>query len=158
MKKMIFYLVLTIATCCLSMGQEVDMMLYNRDVNGVEIGDTLNYDQVVLLFGDPSYYNENDSGDLGVNKHYYYGENCFHFKDDVFIGFCLFDASFAALTNHIEGGLKVGDTLSRLDSFKYGKPEYHRWKSYCLFTGSDNPVYLHVENGIITCIDYSDPM
>lgn len=158
MKKIFFYIALTIATCSMSMGQEVDMMLYNRDVNGVEIGDILKYHQVVLIFGDPSYYNENDSGDLGVNKHYYYGENCFHFKDDEFIGFSLFDASFAALTNHIESGLKVGDKLSILDNFKYGKPEYHAEKVYSLFTRSDNPVYLEVENGIITCINYSDPM
>ena len=37
MKKIMFYIALTIATCGISMGQEVDMMLYNRDINGVEI-------------------------------------------------------------------------------------------------------------------------
>ena len=144
--------------CSISLAQDIDMMLYDRDVNGIEIGDTLKYDQVVLLFGEPKRYYEHDSEDLGVNKHYYYGENIFIFKDNVFIGFGLRDALFAALTNHIEGGLKVGDKLSRLDNFKYGKPECHRWNTYLLFTGSDNPVYLIVENGIIIGIDYNDPM
>ena len=158
MKKIIFYITLTIATCGISIAQEVDIMMYNRDINGVEIGDTLKYDQVVLQFGEPSRYYENDSGDLGVDKLYYYGKNHLQFNDDVFIGFGLRDALFAALTNHIEDGLKVGDKLSRLDNFKYGKPEYHRWNTYLLFTGSDNPVYLIVENGIIIGIDYNDPM
>ena len=158
MKKIMFYIALTIATCGISMGQEVDMMLYNRDINGVEIGDTLKYDQVVLQFGEPSNYYEHDSGDLGVDKRYIYGENSFHFNDDVFIGFSIHDSTFAALTNHIDGGLKVGDKLSRLDNFKYGKPEYHRWSTYRLFAGSDNPVNLIVENGIIIGIDYHDPM
>ena len=158
MKKIMFYIALTLMTCSISVAQEMDMMLYNRDINGIEIGDTLKYDQVVLQFGEPSNYYEYDSGDLGVDKRYIYGENSFHFNDDVFIGFSIHDSTFAALTNHIEGGLKVGDKLSCLDNFKYGKPEYHRGKSYSLFTGADNPVYLNVENGIITCIYYSTPM
>ena len=157
MKKIIFYITLTIATCGISIAQEVDMMMYNRDINGVEIGDTLKYDQVVLQFGEPSRYYENDSGDLGVDKLYYYGKNHLQFNDDVFIGFCLRDSMFTALTTDIEGGLKVGDNISRLDDFKYGKPKQYR-NQYMLYWHCDCPVYLIVENGIIKGIDYNDPM
>lgn len=158
MKKTIISIALIIMACSISSAQEVDMMIYNRDVNGVDIGDVLEYDQVVSVFGEPECFKQDDNGIEGINQQYSYGCNTLDFKDDVFIGFCLRDASFTALTNHIDGGIKVGDKLSRLDNFKYGKPKFHKGNTYLMFTGSDNPVYLIVENGIIIGIDYSDPV
>ena len=138
--------------------QDVDMMLYRRDVNGVEIGDTLTRSQVYSVFGVPSRYEYDDTGDLGVNEYYYYGESFLEFKNNIFIGFCLRNSHFSAFTCHIEGGLHVGDKLQKLDGFKYGNPVYHKPGTYDLFYNSDNPVYLIVSNGIITGIDYSEPL
>ena len=160
-KNMIYKLLLLTLSLLGNVGlsaQEVDMMLYKRDVNGVEIGDTLTKSQVYSVFGVPSRYKYYDTGDLGVNETYYYGESFLDFKDNVFIGFCLRDSHFSAFTCHIEGGLHVGDPLRKLNGFRYGDPEYREPGRYNLFPTSDNPVYLIVSNGIITGIDYSDPL
>lgn len=63
-----------------------------------------------------------------------------------------------ALTKHLKGGLKVGDSLSRLNSFAYGRPKPYKEGCHILFYTSDNPVYLLVDGGIITGVDYSEPL
>lgn len=148
MKKIIFSIALVLIACGFS---------YAQDLRGIDIGTVLNYEQVISIFGEPSRYQESDSGDLGIDKYYHYGENYLHFNDDVFIGFHLRDSGFLAFTTDIEGGLKVGDNLSRLDNFKYGKPKRYQNK-YILYWHCDCPVYLKVEDGIIIGIDYHDPM
>lgn len=140
------------------LAQDVDMMLFDRDVNGVKIGVKMTKEQVVDIFGEPDKYVEQDSGDNGVNKFYYYGKSFLHFKNDAFDEFYIVDTDFVALTNHIDGGLKVGDSISKLDSFKYGKPRKQKNGSYKLFFTSDNPVYLWIEDGIIIGIEYNEPI
>lgn len=138
--------------------QNVDMMLFNRDVNGIEVGTILTKDILIAKFGDPTRYIEQDSGDNGINKWYYFGDNYFHVKDDVFDEFSIVDSSFVAFTNHVKGGLKIGDPISLLDNFKYGAPKKETDTCYILFHTADNPVYIYVENDIIVAINYHDPM
>ena len=138
--------------------QEVDMMLYKRDVNGVEIGSTLTRSQVLLAFGKPDDYKLYDNGDDGKGESYFYGENRIHFSNGVFDEFYLCTPGFVAFTNHIEGGIKIGDPLSKLDDFQYGKPVYQSIGIYRLFNGSDNPVTLIVKNDVIVGILYHDPI
>lgn len=142
--------------------QQVDMMLYERDVNGVRIGTRLTRDRVVAEFGEPTRYEEQDSGDNGINRWYYYGDTYIHTKDHIFDEFAVCDASFAVFTLQIHGGLTIGDPLSKLDNFIYGKPEFVKTVDdtlrYRLFDGSDNPVHLYVKDGIIVDITYHDPI
>lgn len=81
-----------------------------------------------------------------------------------FCGFTLSDNSFSALTFLIKGGIKVGDKLSKLDDFTYGKPIVAEWLKpfsyyipYVLFPEQDGKVFLFVRKGIIEKISYSDP-
>ena len=148
MKYLIISIAIGIMTCHFTSAQ---------DLNGVKINAVMNCEQVISKFGEPSKYAERDSGDLGVDKYYYYGESYLHFNDDKLVGFCLRDPAFLALTADVDGGLKIGDSLSRLDDFKYGKPQKYR-DQYILYWNSDCPVYLIVENGIIIGIDYNDPV
>lgn len=136
--------------------QEVDMMLYNRDVDGIEIGTIMTKEQVVEYFGEPTEY-EYCLSDDGDNEIYYYKDSYLHFKGNVLIGFCIRDAEFSTLTNHIQGGLRINDSLSKLDGFIYGVPKPYE-DGYILFEDSDNPIYLLVEESIIVGIDYSDPL
>ena len=158
-------LVLMVSLCNTSVvlsAQEVDRMKYSRDVNGVEVGIILTRNFVVANFGEPTRYEEQDSGDNGVNRWYYYGDSYIHTKDHVFDEFAVSDTVFAAFTNQIPGGLKVGDPLSKLDNFKYGKPvQYRDFEDclvYSLFDTTDSPVDLYVKDGIIVDITYHDPM
>ena len=83
-----------------------------------------------------------------------------------FFGFYLSDSRFSALTLWIPVGIRVGDKLSKLDNFKYGKPKVADWMKptdgsvqYVLFYDYlDGLVFLSVKNGIIEGIWYSDPV
>ena len=161
--KMILVLMISFFSTAAAMSaQEVDMMLFNRDINGVKVGTVLTRDQLVAKFGEPTSYEEQDSEDNGVNRWYYYGKSYFHTKDHIFDEFAVSDTAFVAFTNHIPGGLKVGDPLSKLDNFKYGKPLFDKqiddMLRYYLFYTADNPVCLYVKDGIIVDITYHDPV
>lgn len=159
--KIIFGLMITFFSTTLS-AQQVNMRLYERDVNGVKVGTVLTRDRVVAEFGEPTRFVEKDSGDNGVDRHYYYGNSYIHTNDHVFDEFGISDAAFAVCTLQIDGGLKVGDPLSKLDDFMFGKPQFDKpiedMLRYKLFHTADNPVDLYVKDGIIVDIHYHDPV
>ncbi len=139
------------------------------DVEGIMINHKINYGQFVDVFGNPDEYERMDTngGVYEVVETYRVGKNSFEFCDGGrFFGFHLSDARFAALTLWISGGIRVGDKLSKLDNFKYGKPKVAYWmkttdgsEQYVLFYDYlDGLVFLSVKNGIIKGIWYSDPV
>ena len=131
---------------------------FGHDVEGFCIGQRMNYKQFVAKFGKPDRYEAN-----GGDESYYIGEDYFHFEQDgLFLDFVLESPRFAALTKYIKGGIRVGDKLSKLDNFKYGKPVEIKYGfkpekgviKYALFSESDEPVFLLVKDGIIIVIFY----
>ena len=139
------------------------------DVEGIMINHKINYGQFVDVYGNPDEYERMDTnGGVYENEETYrIGENRFSFCDGGrFFGFHLSDERFAALTLWIPGGIRVGDKLSKLDNFKYGKPKVADWMKptdgsvlYVLFYDYlDGLVFLSVKNGIIEGIWYSDPV
>ena len=88
---------------------------------------------------------------------------------EVIGGYCEFflrDDRFSALTLWISGGIRVGDKLSKLDNFKYGRPKVASWLEphnglveYVLFYDYlDDLVFLSVKDGVIQIIHYSSSM
>lgn len=141
------------------------------DVEGIMINHKINYGQFVDVFGNPDEYERMDTyitgGVYESEETYRIGGNRFSFCDDGrFFSFHLSDARFSALTLWIPGGIRVGDKLSKLDNFKYGKPKVADWMKptdgsvqYVLFYDYlDGLVFLSVMNGIIEGIWYSDPV
>ena len=133
---------------------------FGHDVEGFCIGQRMNYKQFVAKFGKPDRYEAN-----GGDESYYIGEDYFHFgQDGLFLDFVLESSRFAALTKYIKGGIRVGDKLSKLDNFKYGKPVEIKYGfkpekgviKYALFSESDEPVFLLVKDGIIIVIIYNE--
>ena len=137
------------------------------DVDGMKIGQVLDYSQFVAKFGLPDKYEKQSSngGDYEVTETYKKGKCYFEFcNGGYFCGFTLSDNSFSALTFLIKGGIKVGDKLSKSDDFTYGKPIVAEWLKpfsyyipYVLFPEQDGKVFLFVRKGIIEKISYSDP-
>ena len=142
------------------------------DVEGVKIGHKMTYDQFVAKFGKPTEYiqSDSDSGEEGTpttDEYYRVGKNVFYFRNNgSFCGFSIKDKKLSVLTLWIDGGIHVGDKLSSLDNFKYGKPKVASWLEpkdgvvkYTLFYNYlDGLVFLSVKNGIICSISYSDPI
>lgn len=140
------------------------------DVEGVKIDQKMTYDQFVAKFGKPDRYKQDKSEGDGysyLDEYYWVGKNSFSFiNNGTFNEFFLMDDRFAALTLWIPGGIHVGDKLSSLDNFKYGKPKVASWLepkdgfvTYTLFYDYlDDLVFLSVKDGIICSISYSDPI
>ena len=140
------------------------------DVEGVKIGQKMTYDKFVAKFGKPDRYEQKDVGESGcpsIAEYYDVGGNFFSCRNNgVFGTFVLDDNRYAALTLWIPGGIRVGDKLSSLDNFKYGKPKVASWLepkdgfvTYTLFYDYlDDLVFLSVKDGIICSISYSDPI
>ena len=133
---------------------------FGHDVEGFCIGQRMNYKQFVAKFGKPDKYEAN-----GGDESYYIGEDYFHFEQSIFLQFTLSSPRFAVLTKDIKGGIRIGDKLSKLDNFKYGKPIKAREAlqpddgsvTYVLFYNTDCPLYLDTKDGKITIIYYWDP-
>ena len=140
------------------------------DVEGVKIGQKMTYDQFVAKFGKPTDYTQSDSGEAcesSVDEYYKVGQDVFYFQDNgTFSGFSINENKFSVLTLWVSGGICVGDKLSKLDNFKYGKPKVASWLKpengfveYAIFYNHlDAFVYLSVRDGIIHNIRYSDPI
>ena len=140
------------------------------DVEGMKIGHKMTYDQFVAKFGKPDRYEQKDVGESGcpsIAEYYDVGGNFFSCRNNGFFGtFVLDDNRYAALTLWIPGGVRVGDKLSKLDNFKYGKPKVASWLKpedglvdYVLFYDYlDDLVFLSVKDGVIQNIHYSSSM
>ena len=140
------------------------------DVEGVKIDQKMTYGQFVAKLGKPDRYKQDKSEGDGysyLDEYYWVGKNSFSFiNNGTFNEFFLMDDRFAALTLWIPGGVRVGDKLSKLDNFKYGKPKVASWLKpedglvdYVLFYDYlDDLVFLSVKDGVIQNIHYSSSM
>ena len=157
--KRILFITVAFFMSFVAMAQENEEW-FGYDVEGFCIGQRMNYKQFVAKFGKPDRYEAN-----GGDESYYIGEDYFHFgQDGLFLDFVLESPRFATLTKYIKGGIRVGDKLSKLDNFKYGKPVEIKYGfkpekgviKYALFSESDEPVFLLVKDGIIIVIIYNE--
>ena len=152
--KRILFITIAFFMSFVAMAQENEEW-FGYDVEGFCIGQRMNYKQFVAKFGKPDRI-------LGDGESYYVEGNYFHFEQSIFLQFIIKTPRFAVLTKDTKGGIRVGDKLSKLDNFKYGKPVEVKYgisppkgcTKYALFEGTDYPVFLLVKNGIIELIDY----
>ena len=154
--KRILFITLALLMSFAAMAQENEEW-FGYDVEGFCTGQRMNYKQFVAKFGKPDRI-------LGDGESYYVEGNYFHFEQSIFLQFIIKTPRFAVLTKDIKGGIRVGDKLSKLDSFKYGKPVEIKYGfkpekgviKYALFSESDEPVFLLVKDGIIIVIIYNE--
>ncbi len=138
--------------------------LYLQDVDGVDITTKMTYEQVVAKFGQPDevYEWDEDFPEGSKGREYQYGESMFRFSDrDGLIEFGISDDRFAVITHYIEGGLRVGDPLSKIQNVNVGGPlKRHSERGdgtviYHLFSESDDRLWIYVNDGVITNMDFS---
>ena len=154
--KRILFITLALLMSFAAMAQENEEW-FGHDVEGFCTGQRMNYKQFVAKFGKPDRI-------LGDGESYYVEGNYFHFEQSIFLQFIIKTPRFAVLTKYIKGGIRVGDKLSKLDNFKYGKPIKAREAlqpndgsvTYVFFYNTDFPLYLNTEDGKITIIHYCE--
>ena len=83
-----------------------------QDVNGLKIGEKYTRSQIIKALGKP---------DSGSDEFcYIYGQSFFNFDEDdnTFTEFSVQDPRFITMTEEIEGGLRVGDDISKVKKTK----------------------------------------
>jgi len=132
----------------------------DMDVNGIFIGGAYTKTQVEVKWGAPTTYRSNTS-EFGVNEEYVYIhnqlDNLFRFSDNGrFVSFFIKTSNFAVYTA-FNGGIKVGDNISRIQAIGLGTPVLQSDGSYGLPCGDDQFIFKH-SNGIITEISFVSPI
>lgn len=133
------------------------------DVEGLEIFDELDYDGFVMKFGKPdTYKKEVGQTEIWYEEYYSIGKDRFTFGNaGHFREFYLEEKKYAALTLTVNGGVRVGDPLSKLDDYEYGKPKFYKKMEkegtllYTLFDYSESWLIIEVLNGKIVSMSYS---
>ena len=126
---------------------------------GLHIGQKADSARVVSIFGKPDRYKKFDN-EYGISETYYFGSNRLHFEcNGCFLDFRLDDNRFAALIDTIEGGVRVGDPISKLDNYVTGKPELIEkvdgFDVYAINKDLCDITRFFVKNGIINIIVFS---
>lgn len=107
MKRMILFLLSVVS---------VATTLSAQDVRGVPLGITMSKERIVHTFGIPDDYISSDSGDLGLDERFYYGQNVLIFDNSNFIGFVIGDDRWPVLLTILPEGVKVGDSIDKIAS------------------------------------------
>ncbi len=128
-----------------------------QDVNGMELTETYNYNYVINKFGTPDKYRCGNS-EYGLDEEYYYGPNLFRFRENGFFGaFSLKDNRFAVFTLYMQGGIKVGDPVTKFNQLGFGQL-ISRGNNHYEFIGCGDAWFdIYHNNGIITLMRCSFP-
>ncbi len=141
--------------------------VYAQDIEGVEINTKKTQEQVIAKFGKPDRLEINDADwpEGSKIRYYHYGKNHIVFTDyEGLIEFGVVDNRFAIIKNYINGGIKVGDPLSKIQNLNIHGPLKLRRRAedgtltYNLFTENDDLLRILVKNGKITYIGISVSM
>ena len=145
--------------------QEPEIMGHPFDFEGFVVGGTVTKAQIIQKLGTPDeYHSEADPMQVyQLFEYFEYGENSIELGDDEITRLSLRDTTFAVLTLNIQGGIKVGMPISRIQETVFGEPYVF------IQDGVANPLRRYIicgdlslffrvdENGIIQSIIYSVP-
>jgi hypothetical protein len=153
MRKLLICAVL-LALPCAGFAQHHFYQATDMDVNGVFVGGKYTKAQVEAKWGTPTNYSSNTS-EFGLNETYDYSNNQFRFSDDgVFVEFYIDIPNFVVYTT-FNGGIKVGDNISRIAAIGLGTPVRQGDGTFHLNRNdSDDPLIFGHLNGIITFISF----
>jgi hypothetical protein len=145
-KRLIFAVLalLMVGPLCLSQDQDLYWKVH-WDVNGIYVDQKYTYNQIVAYLGKPKSVEEEKDVDWLLLK--YDDGSEFAFLDDYCGGFAIKSNKFRVFTKQIEGGIKVGDPISKIYKIKGASPTFtadsDRNRSlgdnyYMIFQGTDD--------------------
>lgn len=134
-------------------------------VVGLELGQKLTYNDFVKKFGKPDKYSKSylDETEIYYQERYEISNSWFECNEEIFTQFGIGDAKYSVYSNYIEGGIRVGDKLSKYDNCVLGKPEFYRKEddgsdTYRFPWKTDDSLFLRVNDGVIVYIKFFSPM
>jgi hypothetical protein len=140
-----------------SQGQITAMRVYNwgggDEVEGMVIGQKLSHEEMVSKFGEPEKFIEYPDSDTEACRYEYPGADFAFTSDYRLMYFTVRSSEYTTLSQDVEGGLHVGDHLSKvshLDPERIGNS-----RQYMLFSKALQDSYIGVtvdESDMITSI------
>ena len=141
-----------------SQGRITSMRVYDwggDDVEGMAIGQKLSHEEMVSKFGEPEKFIEYPDSDTEAYRYEYPGADFAFTSDYRLMYFTVRSSEYTTLSQDVEGGLHVGDHLSKvshLDPERIGNS-----RRYMLFSKAFQDDYIGVtvdESDMITSIWY----
>ena len=142
--------------------QEPEIMGHPFDFEGFVVGGTVTKAQLIQKFGTPDNY-ESWDGTQGFSEWFDYGDNAISLAENEFVSFSISDTTFAVLTLNIQGGLKVGMPISKIQETIFGEPYVFirdgvTEPNLRYIINGDLSLFFEVdEDGIIQSIFYAKP-
>ena len=127
------------------------------DVEGIVTGNVYTYSSVISTLGQPTSY-WSGKGEEGLDEEYYFETNLLRFRENgSFSAFVLKNNRFAIYTSRLNGGIKVGDSLSKFRQLGFGSLTLNTDGNY-RFNIEDFWIDIEHNNGIITKLRFSIPV
>lgn len=133
-------------------------IIYNLDIEGVMMDSLMTKDQVIEKFGEPDKFSMKNSflDTEAKYERYDYEKAMLLFIDEMLYAFSVSHSEWSVLNTYIEGGVRVGDNISKIASLK---PEPANWLGegvYYLCCYEDfNMIINTTSEGVITNINFS---
>lgn len=125
------------------------------DLEGIDLFYPMNKQQVIEKFGEPDRYSTYYSEESDYTEERYdYGGNYLRFVDGCLLGFDLNTPRWTVFNRLVDGGCKVGDLFSVLSELNPQKVDWAGVSDLYYLPCGDFPLYIKVENVIITSIYY----
>ncbi len=126
------------------------------DVAGLVCGNVYKYADVTAKLGQPSSYRSIE-GEEGLDEEYYYRTNLLRFQGNgVFTDFVLENTQFAIYTAYLNGGIKVGNPVTKFQQLGFGSLKLKQDGEY-MFILQDSWIEIRHNKGIITKLFFSIP-
>jgi len=125
------------------------------DLNGYLFSGVQTKDSIVLYFGKPDKYRSVMS-ELGLDEEFSYGKNIIRLGENGnAYAFGVFDKRFAVYTFATKGGIRVGDSVSKIIQLGFGELKFVSSDLFYFWNIGDFPLMVYHKSGIITSLHFA---
>ena len=149
--KIVLLALLMIGFANVSNAQDMRRIL---DLNGYLFRGVQTKDSIVLYFGTPDKYRSMMS-EIGLNEEFSYGKSIIRLGENGnSYAFGVFDKRFAVYTFATKGGIRVGDSVSKIRQLGFGELKFVSSDLFYFWNIGDFPLMVYHESGIITSFHF----
>ena len=145
---------ITLAVMCFVNFAEAQDMRRILDLNGYLFRGVQTKDSIVLYFGKPDKYRSMMS-ELGLDEEFSYGKSIIRLGENGnAYAFGVFDKRFAVYTFATKGGIRVGDSVSKIRQLGFGELKFVSNDLFYFWNIGDFPLMVYHKSGIITSLHF----
>lgn len=145
---------ITLAVMCFVNIAEAQDMRRILDLNGYLFRGVQTKDSILLYFGKPDKY-RNMMTEFGLDEEFSYGKSIIRLGENGnSYAFGVFDKRFAVYTFATKGGIRVGDSVSKIRQLGFGELKFVSNDLFYFWNIGDFPLMVYHKSGIITSLHF----